>query len=90
MLTGELLSQAVSISIKSLITRVKEPSLRTLIGKVSNLTIGRISALTDPKMIARMIKLRALPLKLNPDSGMLVSQIAAALIGIRRLSFIIA
>ena len=85
---NESLSQIVKISIKVLITRVNNPRVIKFIGKVNNLTKGRTKALTSPKITATMIRLRMLPLKLKLESNMLVSQMAKALIKIRKISFI--
>ena len=50
------ISSAVSPSITALMTRVKRPSVSTVIGRDRVERIGRMTAFTTPKMIAAMIR----------------------------------
>ena len=86
---SESLNQTVRSNIRVLITRVNKPKVITVIGRVNSLIIGRMKAFIKPKMTATSIRLRTLPLKFNPANNILVSQIATALISIRRISFIL-
>ena len=85
---SELLSHTVSINIKVLMTRLNNPRVSTLMGRVSNLTSGRMSALTNPNTMPINIKLIILPVKTKPDNNRLVIQIATALMIMRKMSFI--
>jgi len=85
---SELLSHTVSINIKVLMTRLNNPRVSILMGRVSNLTNGRMSALTRPNTMPIIIKLMILPEKVRPDKSKDVIQIATALMIMRKMSFI--
>src|SRR5262249_17240961 len=79
---------AVSESIAALITRMNSPSVRMINGQVSNLRIGRTSALSRPKIRATTPSWYHGPSKYNPGSSFTAAKIAIAVQIQRNKSFI--
>lgn len=81
------LSHTTSSSIAVFITRVNKPRVTSVMGSVNNFTIGRMMALTKPKMMETINKLMIFPSKLKPETTVAASQMAKALITSRNNNF---